>query len=287
MARNKIALIGAGNIGGTMAHLCALKGLGDVVLYDVIDGLPQGEALDLQQSAPIENFDAAIVGTTKYEDIAGADVCIITAGIARKPGMSRDDLLATNAKILTQVCDGIKKYAPKAFVIVITNPLDAMVGLVRQKTGFAKHHVVGQSGILDSSRYRTFIAQELKVSVASVSAMVLGGHGDDMVPVRSGCLVSGVPVEKFIAPQRLDEIEARVRNAGGEIVALLKTGSAFYSPASAAVRMAQAYLMDKKEILPCAAYLEGEYGVDGYYFGVPVMIGAGGVEKIIEVQLSA
>jgi malate dehydrogenase len=287
MARHKIALIGAGNIGGTMAHLCALKGLGDVVLYDVIDGLPQGKALDLQQSAPIENFDAEIVGTTKYEDIAGADVCIITAGIARKPGMSRDDLLATNAKILTQVCDGIKKYAPKAFVIVITNPLDAMVGLVKQKTGFPKHQVVGQSGILDSSRYRTFIAQELKVSVASVSAMVLGGHGDDMVPVRSGCLVSGVPVEKFISPQRLDEIEARVRNAGGEIVALLKTGSAFYSPASAAVRMAQAYLMDKKEILPCAAYLEGEYGVSGYYFGVPVMIGAGGVEKIVEVQLAA
>jgi malate dehydrogenase len=287
MARNKIALIGAGNIGGTMAHLCALKHLGDVVLYDVIDGLPQGKALDLQQSAPIENFDAEITGTTKYDDIAGADVCIITAGIARKPGMSRDDLLGTNAKILTQVCDGIKKFAPKAFVIVITNPLDAMVGLVKQKTGFPKHQVVGQSGILDSSRYRTFIAQELKVSVASVSAMVLGGHGDDMVPVRSGCLVSGVPVEKFIPAQRLDEIEARVRNAGGEIVALLKTGSAFYSPASAAVRMAEAYLKDKKEILPCAAYLEGEYGVNGYYFGVPVMIGAGGVEKIIEVNLSA
>ncbi len=286
MARNKIALIGAGNIGGTMAHLCALKHLGDVVLYDVIDGLPQGKALDLQQSAPIENFDAEIVGTTKYDDIADADVCIITAGIARKPGMSRDDLLGTNAKILTQVCEGIKKYAPKAFVIVITNPLDAMVGLVKQKTGFPKHQVVGQSGILDSSRYRTFIAQELKVSVASVSAMVLGGHGDDMVPVRSGCLVSGVPVEKFIPSQRLDEIEKRVRNAGGEIVALLKTGSAFYSPASAAVRMAEAYLKDKKEILPCAAYLEGEYGVNGYYFGVPVQIGAGGVEKVIEVHLS-
>ncbi len=286
MARNKIALIGAGNIGGTMAHLCALKGLGDVVLYDVIDGLPQGKALDLLQSAPIENFDARIPGTTKYEDIAGADVCIITAGIARKPGMSRDDLLATNAKILGQVCEGIKQHAPKAFVIVITNPLDAMVGLVRQKTGFPKHQVVGQSGILDSSRYRTFIAQELKVSVASVSAMVLGGHGDDMVPVRSGCLVSGAPVEKFIPSQRLDEIEARVRNAGGEIVALLKTGSAFYSPASAAVRMAEAYLKDKKEILPCAAYLEGEYGVHGYYFGVPVMLGAGGVEKVIEIDLT-
>jgi malate dehydrogenase len=285
MARKKIALIGAGNIGGTMAHLCALKGLGDVVLYDVIDGLPQGKALDLLQSAPIENFDAQITGTTKYEDIAGADVCIVTAGIVRKPGMSRDDLLGTNVKILKQVGEGIKTHAPNALVIVITNPLDAMVTLMKRVTGFPKNRVVGQSGILDSSRYRTFIAQDLKVSVASVSALVLGGHGDDMVPVRSSCLVSGVPVEKFISSQRLDEIEARVKNAGGEIVALLKTGSAFYSPASAAVRMAQSYLMDKKEILPCAAYLEGEYGVNGYYFGVPVMIGAGGVEKVIEMVL--
>ena len=286
MARKKIALIGAGNIGGTMAHLCALKGLGDVVLYDVIDGLPQGKALDLLQSAPIENFDAQITGTTKYEGIAGADVCIVTAGIVRKPGMSRDDLLGTNSKIMSQVAEGIKSYAPNALVIVITNPLDAMVTLVKRVTGFPKNRVVGQSGILDSSRYRTFIAQELKVSVASVSAVVLGGHGDDMVPVRSGCQLSGVPVEKFISSQRLDEIEARVRNAGGEIVALLKTGSAFYAPASAAVRMAQSYLMDKKEILPCAAYLEGEYGVHGYYFGVPVMIGAGGIEKVIEIELS-
>jgi malate dehydrogenase len=287
MARRKIALIGAGNIGGTMAHLCALKGLGDVVLYDVIDGLPQGKALDLLQSAPIENFDAEIMGTTKYEDIAGAEVCIVTAGIVRKPGMSRDDLVGTNAKIMKQVAEGIKKHAPASFVIVITNPLDAMVTLAKRVTGFPKNRVVGQSGILDSSRYRTFIAQELKVSVASVSAVVLGGHGDDMVPVRSVCQVGGVPVEKFIPGQRLDEIEARVRNAGGEIVALLKTGSAFYSPASAAIRMAQAYLQDRKEIFPCAAYLEGEYGVNGYYFGVPVMIGAGGVEKIIEIELAA
>ncbi|MGH7831657.1 MAG: malate dehydrogenase [Candidatus Binatia bacterium] len=286
MARKKIALIGAGNIGGTMAHLCALKGLGDVVLYDVVDGLPQGKALDLLQSAPIENFDAEIVGTTKYEDINGADVCIVTAGIVRKPGMSRDDLVGTNAKIMKQVAEGIKKYAPNSFVIVITNPLDAMVTLAKRVTGFPKNRVVGQSGILDSSRYRTFIAQELKVSVASVSAVVLGGHGDDMVPVRSSCRVGGAPVEKFIPGHRLDEIEGRVRNAGGEIVALLKTGSAFYSPASAAIRMAQAYLQDKKEILPCAAYLEGEYGVNGYYFGVSVMIGAGGVEKIIEIELA-
>ena len=286
MARKKIALIGAGNIGGTMAHLCAMKGLGDVVLYDVIDGLPQGKALDLLHSAPIENFDAKIVGTTKYEDIEGADVCIVTAGIVRKPGMSRDDLLGTNAKIMRQVTEGIRKHAPNSFVIVITNPLDAMVTLTKKLTGFPKNRVVGQSGILDSSRYRSFIAEELKVSVASVSAVVLGGHGDDMVPVRSSCQLSGVPIEKFIPSKRLDEIEARVRNAGGEIVALLKTGSAFYSPASAAVRMAQAHLMDKKEVLPCAAYLEGEYGVQGYYFCVPVMIGAGGVEKVIEIDLS-
>lgn len=286
MARNKIALIGAGNIGGTMAHLCALKGLGDVVLYDVVEGLPHGKALDLLQSAPIENFDARITGTTKFEDIAGARVCIVTAGIARKPGMSRDDLVGTNAKIMRQVAEGIKKHAPDAFVIVITNPLDAMVTLAKRITGFPKNRVVGQSGILDSARYRTFIAGELNVSVSSVSALVLGGHGDDMVPVRSCCQISGVPVERFISDQKLGEIESRVRKAGGEIVALLKTGSAFYSPASAAVRMAEAFLMDKKEILPCAAYLEGEYGVQGYYFGVPVMIGAGGVEKVIEMELS-
>ncbi|MEK6562722.1 MAG: malate dehydrogenase [Candidatus Binatota bacterium] len=286
MARKKIALIGAGAIGGTMAHLCGLKGLAAVVLFDVIDGLPQGKALDLLQSGPIENFDIQITGSTKYEDIAGADVCIVTAGIVRKPGMSRDDLLGTNAKILRQVSEGIKTHAPNSFVIVITNPLDAMVTLVKRATGFPKNRVVGQSGILDSSRYRTFIAQELKASVASVSAVVLGGHGDDMVPVRSSCLLSGVPIEKFISGKRLDEIEARVRNAGGEIVSLLKTGSAFYAPASAAIRMAQSYLMDRKEILPCAAYLEGEYGVNGYYFGVPVMIGAGGIEKVIEMELS-
>jgi len=286
VARKKIALIGAGAIGGTMAHLCALKGLADVVLYDVIDGLPQGKALDLLHSAPIENFDIQITGSTKYEDIAGADICIVTAGIVRKPGMSRDDLLGTNAKILRQVSEGIKTHAPNSFVIVITNPLDAMVTLVKRLTGFPKNRVVGQSGILDSSRYRSFIAQELKASVASVSAVVLGGHGDDMVPVRSSCLLSGVPIEKFISGKRLDEIEARVRNAGGEIVSLLKTGSAFYSPASAAIRMAQSYLMDRKEVLPCAAYLEGEYGVNGYYFGVPVMIGAGGIEKVIEMELS-
>jgi malate dehydrogenase len=258
-----------------------------VVLFDVVDGLPQGKALDLLESAPIEGFDVQITGTTKYEDIVGADVCIVTAGIVRKPGMSRDDLLGTNCKIMKQVCEGIKKYASDSLVIVITNPLDAMVTLTKRITGFPKNRVVGQSGILDSSRYRTFLAEELKVSVASVSALVLGGHGDDMVPLRSSGRVSGVPLEKLISSKRLDEIEDRVRKAGGEIISLLKTGSAFYSPASAAVRMAEAYLLDTKEILPCAAYLEGEYGVQGLYFGVPVVIGGNGVEKVIQLDLNA
>jgi malate dehydrogenase len=286
VARKKIALIGAGNIGGSMAHLCLLKGLGDVVLFDVVEGLPQGKALDLSHAGPIEGFDGNVIGTNNYEDIAGADVCIVTAGIARKPGMSRDDLLGTNAKILTSVGDGIKKHAPNSLVIVVTNPLDAMVTLMQRVTGFPKNRVVGQSGILDSSRYRSFIAKELNVSVNSVTAMVLGGHGDDMVPVRSTCIVGGVPVEKLIPAKRLAEIEARVRNAGGEVVALLKTGSAYFSPASAAIRMTEAYLFDKKEILPCAALLEGEYGVSGYYFCVPVIIGAAGVEKIIDIHLN-
>jgi len=286
MARKKIALIGAGNIGGTLAHLCALKQLGDVVLFDVIDGLPQGKALDILEAAPIEGYDVNLTGTTKYEDVAGADVCIVTAGIARKPGMSRDDLLGINCKIMKDVSESIAKYAPNSFVIVITNPLDAMVTLCKRLTGFPKNRVVGQAGVLDSSRYRTFIAQELNVSMRNVTAMVLGGHGDDMVPVRSYCQVGGQPVEQLIPAKRLEEIEQRTRQAGGEIVALLKTGSAFYSPASAAIQMAEAYLFDKKQILPCAAYLEGEYGISGVYFGVPVVIGAGGVEKVVELKLS-
>jgi len=286
MARKKIALIGAGNIGGTLAHLCALKGLGDVVLYDVIEGLPQGKALDLLEAGPIEGYDVNLIGTTSYTDIQNADVCIVTAGVARKPGMSRDDLLGINCKVMRAVSENIKKYAPHSFVIVITNPLDAMVTLAKRVTGFPKNQVVGQAGVLDSSRYRTFIAQELHVSVRNVTAMVLGGHGDDMVPVRSYCQVAGIPVERLISAQRLDEIENRVRKAGGEIVDLLKTGSAFYSPASAAIQMTEAYLYDKKHILPCAAYLEGEYGINGVYFGVPVAIGAGGVERVIQIALS-
>jgi malate dehydrogenase len=280
-------MIGAGQIGGTLALLSIIKRLGDVVLYDVIDGLPQGKALDLLESTPILGCDADVVGTTDLADIEGADVCIVTAGLPRKPGMSRDDLLSTNTKVMKSVGDGIKKYAPHAFVIVITNPLDAMVTAMKKITGFPKQRVVGQAGVLDSSRYRTFVAMELNVSVESVQALVLGGHGDDMVPVRSLCHVGGVPVERRIEAQRLEAIEKRVRGAGGEIVNLMKTGSAFYSPAAAAIQMAEAYLFDKKQVLPCAAFLEGEYGVHGFYVGVPVMIGGGGVEKVVEIDLTA
>ena len=286
MARKKIALIGAGMIGGTLAHLCAIKRLGDVVLFDVVDGLPQGKALDLLEAGPIEGFDASIAGTNKYSDIEGADVCIVTAGLPRKPGMSRDDLLSVNTKIMNDVATSIRTHAPNAFVIVITNPLDAMVTAMKRITGFPKHRVVGQAGVLDSARYRTFVAMELGVSVLSVNAIVLGGHGDDMVPVRRYCQVGGVAVEKLIPSARLDAIEARVRQAGGEIVNLLKT-SAFYSPAHAAIQMAEAYLYDRKQVLPCAALLEGEYGVHGFYVGVPVLIGGGGVERIVEIELNA
>jgi malate dehydrogenase len=286
LGRKKIALIGAGMIGGTLAHLAALKRLGDVVLFDVIEGLPQGKALDLFEAGPIEGYDCRITGTNGYEDIAGADVAIVTAGVARKPGMSRDDLLGINSKIVTDVANNLRAHAPNAFVIVVTNPLDAMVTLMKRVTGFPKQKVVGQAGVLDSSRYRAFVALELGVSVESVSAVVLGGHGDDMVPVRSYCQVGGVPVEKLIPPDRLEAIEKRTRNAGGEVVALLKTGSAYYSPAAAAIQMAEAYLFDKRQILPCAALLEGEYGVRGVYAGVPVLIGAAGVEKVIEIELS-
>ena len=285
MARKKIALVGGGMIGGTLAHLCALKGLGDVVLFDVIEGLPQGKALDLLEAGPIEGYDVHLRGTNDYADVRGADVCIVTAGVPRKPGMSRDDLLGINAKIVGTVADNIKAYAPAAFVIVLTNPLDAMVTLMKERTGLPKERVVGMAGVLDSSRYRTFLAEALHVSVTSVQAMVLGGHGDDMVPVRSHTSVGGIPVASLLPADRLDAIEARTRQAGGEIVALQKTGSAFYSPASAALQMADAYLNDRKAILPCAAYLEGEYGLRGLYVGVPVQIGAGGIERVIEIAL--
>ncbi len=292
MARAKIALIGAGNIGGTLAHLAGLKDLGDIVLFDVVEGMPEGKALDLAQSAPIEGFDAALKGTQDYADIAGANVIIVTAGIPRKPGMSRDDLIGTNLKIIRSVADGIKTHAPDAFVIVITNPLDAMVWAMKEYTGFAANKVVGMAGVLDSARFRCFLAEAFDVSVEDVSAFVLGGHGDSMVPLPRYSTVAGIPVTdlvkmNWITQEKLDGIIQRTRDGGAEIVGLLKTGSAFYAPAASAIAMAESYLKDKKRVLPCAAYLDGEYGIDGFYIGVPVVIGAGGVERIVEVQLNA
>jgi malate dehydrogenase len=292
MARNKIALIGAGNIGGTLAHLAAAKELGDVVLFDVVEGVPQGKALDLAQCGPVEGFDANLKGTNDYADIAGADVIIVTAGVARKPGMSRDDLLGINLKVMKAVGEGIKANAPDAFVICITNPLDAMVWALREFSGLPTNKVVGMAGVLDSARFRHFLADEFKVSVKDVNAFVLGGHGDTMVPVIEYSTVAGIPVPDLIemgwsTKEKIDAIIARTRSGGGEIVGLLKTGSAFYAPATSAIEMADAYLKDKKRVLPCAAYLDGQYGVDGLYVGVPVVIGAGGIEKIVEVKLSA
>ena len=286
MARKKIALVGAGMIGGTLAHLCALKGLGDVALLDVVEGLPQGKALDLAAAAPVEGYDVEIKGSNDYADLQGADVCIVTAGVARKPGMSRDDLIGINAKIVKTVGEALAQHAPKAFVIVVSNPLDAMVTLMKQVTGFPKQQVVGMAGVLDSARYRRFLAWELGVSVTSVQALVLGGHGDDMVPIRGHTTVNGIPVASLIKADRLDAIEQRVRQAGAEVINLLKTGSAYYSPASSALRMAEAYLQDRKAVLPAAAYLEGEYGLRDLYVGVPVQIGAGGVEKVFEIALT-
>jgi malate dehydrogenase len=285
VARRKIAFIGAGNVGATCAHLCFLRGLGDIVLYDIIDGLPQGKALDMAESAPVLGVDVDVKGTIDIKDIAGADCCVVTSGSPRKPGMSRDDLLKINAKVMTDVGTAIKQHAPNAFIIAVTNPLDAMVTQLKRVTGFPKHRIVGQAGVLDSARYRTFLGMELNVSVTSINAMVLGGHGDDMVPVRSYTTVGGVPVERLIAPKRLEEIEVRTRGGGGEIVNLMKTSS-YYAAGTAVYRMVEAYMLDKKEVLPCAAYLEGEYGVNGLFAGVPVIIGAGGVERVVEIQLT-
>ena len=292
MARKKIALIGAGNIGGTLAHLVGLKELGDIVLFDVVEGVPQGKALDLVQSSAIEGFDAQIAGTNDYAAIAGADVVIVTAGVARKPGMSRDDLIGINAKVMAAVGDGIRKNCPDAFVICITNPLDAMVWALREASGLPHNRVVGMAGVLDSARFRYFLADEFNVSVEDVTAFVLGGHGDTMVPLVRYSTVAGIPLPDLVkmgwsTPERMDRIVQRTRDGGAEIVALLKTGSAFYAPASAAVAMAESYLRDKRRVLPCAAWLDGEYGVKGLYVGVPVVIGAKGVEKIVEIQLDA
>ncbi len=290
MARKKIALIGAGNIGGTLAHLAALKGLGDIVLFDVVEGVPQGKALDLSQCGAVEGFDATIIGSNDYADIAGADVIIVTAGIARKPGMSRDDLLGINLKVMKAVGEGIKANAPDAFVICITNPLDAMVWALREFSGLPHHKVVGMAGVLDSARFSHFLADEFKVSVKDVTSFVLGGHGDTMVPVIEYSTVSGIPVPDLIkmgrsTQEKIDAIIKRTRGGGGEIVALLKTGSAYYAPATSGIAMAEAYLYDQKRVLPAAAYVSGEYGVSDLYVGVPVVIGAGGVEKIVEIKL--
>jgi malate dehydrogenase len=291
MARNKIALIGSGMIGGTLAHLAGLKELGDIVLFDIAEGIPEGKALDIAESSPIEGFDARYSGSQSYEAIKGADVCIITAGVPRKPGMSRDDLLGINLKVMEQVGAGIKKYASNAFVICITNPLDAMVWALQKFSGLPKNKVVGMAGVLDSARFRYFLAEEFDVSVEDVTAFVLGGHGDSMVPLVRYSTVAGIPLTDlmrmgWITRSRLDQILERTRKGGGEIVALLKSGSAYYAPASSAIAMAESYLRDKKRVLPCAAALKGEYGVKDMYVGVPVVIGAGGVERIIEIDLN-
>ena len=291
MARTKIALIGAGMIGGTLAHLVGLKELGDVVLFDIAEGMPQGKSLDIAQSGAVENFDAVMKGTNSYSDIQGADVCIVTAGVPRKPGMSRDDLLSINLKVMEQVGAGIRKYAPGAFVIVITNPLDAMVWALQKACGLPHNRVVGMAGVLDTSRFRMFIAEELNVSIEDVSAFVLGGHGDDMTPLVRYSTVAGIPLTDIVkmgwmTQQRVDEIVERTRKGGGEIVALLGNGSAYYAPASSAIAMAESYLKDKKRVLPCAAFLNGEFGIKGLYVGVPVIIGSGGVERIIEIDLN-
>ena len=291
MARTKIALIGGGMIGGTLAHLISLKELGDVVIFDIMDGIPQGKALDLSQSGAVDGSDSHIRGTNAYADIQGADVCIVTAGVPRKPGMSRDDLVGINLKVMEQVGAGIKKYAPNAFVIVITNPLDAMVWALQKFSGLPRNMVVGMAGVLDTSRFRHFLADEFKVSVKDVSAFVLGGHGDDMVPLIRYSSVGGIPLPDlikmgWIKQERLEQIVDRTRKGGGEIVAMLKTGSAFYAPAASGIAMAESFLKDKKRVLPCAAYLNGEYGVKGLYVGVPVIIGAGGVERVIEIDLN-
>ena len=291
MARNKIALIGAGNIGGTLAHLIGLKELGDVILFDIVKGMPAGKALDLVESSPVENFDSNIAGTSSYRDLKGADVVIVTAGVPRKPGMSRDDLIGINTGVMQSVGEGIRKYCPDAFVICITNPLDAMVGVLRTAAKLKPNMCVGMAGVLDSARFRYFLAEEFKVSVEDITAFVLGGHGDTMVPLVRYSTVAGIPLPDLIkmgwtTQKRLDDIVQRTRMGGGEIVELLGNGSAFYAPASSAIAMAESYIKDKKRLLPAAAWLTGEYGVKNLFVGVPVIIGSKGVERIVEVKYS-
>ncbi|WP_417450902.1 malate dehydrogenase [Kordiimonas sp.] len=290
MARKKIALIGSGQIGGTLAHLAALKEMGDIVLFDIAEGLPQGKALDLAQSAPVEGYNSVLKGANDYADIEGADVVIVTAGVPRKPGMSRDDLLGINLKVMKAVGEGIGKYAPDAFVICITNPLDAMVWALQKFSGLPTNKVCGMAGVLDSSRFRHFLAEEFNVSVQDVTAFVLGGHGDTMVPLTRYSAVAGIPVPDLIkmgwsTQEKIDQIVQRTRDGGAEIVGLLKTGSAFYAPATSAIEMAESYLKDKRRLLPVASYLSGEYGLEDMYVGVPVIVGANGVEKIVEIEL--
>ena len=288
MRRAKISIIGAGNVGATTAHWCAAAELGDIVLVDIpqTKDMPKGKALDLMQSSPVMGFDSNITGTTSYADTKDSDVVVITAGIPRKPGMSRDDLLATNAKIMTSVCEEIKKTSPNAVVIVVSNPLDAMVQQAKKVTGFPAARVLGQAGVLDTARYRTFLAMELGVSVEDVSALLMGGHGDTMVPIPSCTSVGGIPVLQLMDAARLEEIVTRTRKGGAEIVGLLKTGSAYYAPAAATTQMVEAIVRDKKRLIPCAAYCDKEYGVGGFYVGVPVILGSGGVEKIVELKLT-
>lgn len=290
MKRNKIALIGSGQIGGTLAHLAGLKELGDIVLFDIADGIPQGKALDIAESSPISSFDSNIIGTSKYEDISDADVCIVTAGVPRKPGMSRDDLLSINLKVMKSVGEGIKKYSPDSFVICITNPLDAMVWALQKFSTFPAEKVVGMAGVLDSGRFAYFLSQEFNVSVKDVQTFVLGGHGDTMVPLLRYSTVGGIPIPDLIemgwsSQKKMDEIVQRTRDGGAEIVALLKTGSAYYAPAASAINMAESYLKDQKRVIPCASYLTGQYGYNDIYVGVPTVIGNKGVEKIIEINL--
>ncbi|MEJ2199739.1 MAG: malate dehydrogenase [Desulfuromonadaceae bacterium] len=296
MARPKIALIGGGQIGGVLAQLCALRELGDVVLFDILEGMPQGKCLDIAEASPVDGFDVNLTGTNDYKDIEGANVVIVTAGLPRKPGMSRDDLIEVNSKIMTSVSEGIKKYAPNAFVIVISNPLDAMVTLCQKITGFPHSRVIGQAGVLDSARFKAFIAWELGVSVKDVTAMTLGGHGDDMVPLVRYASVQGIPVMELLeqkygsaakAAEVMEAMVNRTRKAGGEVVALLKNGSAFYSPASSAIAMAESILKDQKRVLPTCVYLNGEFGVKGYYVGVPAVLGAEGAEKVLQFKLDA
>ena len=291
MARAKIALIGSGMIGGTLAHLAALKELGDVILFDIADGIPQGKALDISEAGPVDKYDSTVTGTTDYKDIAGADVCIVTAGVARKPGMSRDDLLGINLKVMKSVGEGIAKHAPDAFVICITNPLDAMVWALQKFSGLPKNRVCGMAGILDSARFRHFLADEFNVSVKDVTAFVLGGHGDTMVPLERYSTVAGIPLPDLVSmgwttQDKLDAIVQRTRDGGAEIVGLLKTGSAYYAPAASAIEMAEAYLKDQKRLLPCAAAVDGEFGQSDMYVGVPTVIGAGGIERIADIKLS-